>query len=207
MKISEIKIGNRFRKDIGELETLKKSIKEIGLLQPIVIDEKNNLIAGYRRLIACEELGKDDIKVNVVKIENAIRGEYDENIIRKNFTPSEAVAIWGAREDRQGLRSESELSEKKIKKASKLLKVSTDTLSKAKQVVESGNKRIIKQMDRTGNVDKAYQEVKRDKRIKEQIEIGKSIKETTAELYNDDFRKIKIKNNSLELSWFAYYSI
>ncbi len=45
MEIEKIKIGNRFRKDTGSLEELKDSIKEIGLLQPIVIDEDNNLIA------------------------------------------------------------------------------------------------------------------------------------------------------------------
>ena len=98
MKISDIKVNNRFRKDIGSLEELKKSIQEIGLLQPIVIDENNNLIAGQRRLLACKELGMKDMEVNVIKIQNTLRGEYDENVIRKNFTPSENVAIWEAME-------------------------------------------------------------------------------------------------------------
>src|SRR3990167_7651776 len=127
MKVSEIKVKNRFRKDIGDIETLKNSIKEIGLLQPIVIDEDNNLIAGFRRLKAFQELKLTDIPVNIVNIENSLRGEYDENSIRKDFAPSEAVAIWQAMEDKQGLRSDSEPSEKKIVKASKLLRKSTDT--------------------------------------------------------------------------------
>ena len=70
MKVSEIKVKNRFRKDIGDIETLKNSIKEIGLLQAIVIDEDNNLIAGFRRLKAFQELGLKDISVNVVNIKN-----------------------------------------------------------------------------------------------------------------------------------------
>ena len=56
-------------------------------------------------------------------------------------------------------RSESEQS-KPIIKASKLLKKSTDTLSKAKQVVESGDRKLISEMDRTGNVNKAYRYIK-----------------------------------------------
>jgi len=102
MKISDIKIGKRFRKDMGDLEGLKNSISELGLLQPIVIDENNNLIAGYRRLLAHQELGIKDIQTNTIKIENVLRGEFDENTIRKNFTPSEGVAIWGALESYQG---------------------------------------------------------------------------------------------------------
>jgi len=174
MKISDIKIRNRFRKDIGELSSLKNSINEIGLLQPIVIDENNNLIAGYRRLIAFKELGKTDIPVNKINIENSLKGEYDENAIRKNFTPSESVAIWGAMESYQltGKKRPSSESDEPRKKASKLLKTSTDTLSKAKQVVQSQDKTLIEMMDRTGNVNKAYRYIKQkkdeEKIIKEQ---------------------------------------
>src|SRR3990167_1686778 len=198
MKVSEIKVKNRFRKDIGDIETLKNSIKEIGLLQAIVIDEDNNLIAGFRRLKAFQELGLKDISVNVVNIKNSLQGEFDENSIRKDFAPSEAVAIWQAMEDKQGLRSDSDGSEKR-QKASKLLKLSTDTLSKAKQVIEFGDKKKIDEMDRTGNVNKAYKDIKREKRINEQVELGKKVKETPAKLYNDDFNNVKLEENSVDL--------
>jgi len=101
IKIQDIKIGKRFRKDIGDLTELKNSINEIGLLHSIVIDKNNNLIAGLRRLKVFEELGKEKIPVNVVDIENIVRGEYDENVVRKNFTLSECVAIWEAIESYQ----------------------------------------------------------------------------------------------------------
>lgn len=68
MKISEIKVKNRFRKDLGDLTSLKESIASVGLLQPIVIDEEGNLIAGERRLRAFIELGKTEIDVKTIKI-------------------------------------------------------------------------------------------------------------------------------------------
>jgi len=70
MKISDIIIKNRFRKDLGNLEDLKKSIKEIGLLHPIVINENNELIAGQRRLESCKQLGWKDIPVTIIKKKN-----------------------------------------------------------------------------------------------------------------------------------------
>lgn len=102
IKIDNIKINKRLRKDVGSLEDLKNSIQHIGLLHPIVVDENYNLIAGFRRLLAYKELGEKEIEANVIKIKDSLRGEYDENVIRKNFTPSEAVAIWETIESHQG---------------------------------------------------------------------------------------------------------
>ena len=173
MKISNIKVKERFRKDVGSLEELKNSIKDIGLLQPIVIDENKILICGERRLLACKELRMKEIDVNVVNIKDILRGEYDENVVRKNFTPSESVAIWGAMESYQGqLRSKVDRSElrgdsqrsRKIEKASKILGVGSQKLSRAKQVIDFGDEKVIKEMDKSGNVDKAYNEVKTEKR-------------------------------------------
>jgi Predicted transcriptional regulators len=93
MLINNIKIGERFRKDIGDIDLLAKSIKEIGLLHPIVINENNELIAGVRRLEACKKLGWADTPVTIINLEDIKRGEYDENAYRKHFLPSEMVAI------------------------------------------------------------------------------------------------------------------
>jgi ParB family chromosome partitioning protein len=53
--ISEIVVeeGARIRKDVGDIAALEKSIANVGLLNPVVIDENNRLVAGYRRLAAC----------------------------------------------------------------------------------------------------------------------------------------------------------
>lgn len=58
---------------MGDISSLQKSIQDFGVLQPIIIDTKNNLIAGYRRLTACKELSLSTIPVTIVEIE----GEMD----------------------------------------------------------------------------------------------------------------------------------
>lgn len=96
MPIFEVKIGPRFRKDLGDIESLSQSIQEFGLLHPIAVDDDRNLIAGRRRLEACKALGWDFIRVNMVPLKDLAMGEYHENVDRKDFTNSEAVAIMEA---------------------------------------------------------------------------------------------------------------
>jgi hypothetical protein len=100
--LGEIKLGKRFRKDLGDIEGLARSIDERGaLLQPVVITPENKLIAGERRMAAWKlcnlsQQGKLPIPVNVVDIDALIAGEWDENRQRKDFTHTEAVAIAAA---------------------------------------------------------------------------------------------------------------
>lgn len=106
MEIDDIVVGRRYREDLGDMEDLKRSISELGLLQPIVIRKgTNELVAGYRRLKALAELGMTSLvegtHVNLVDIESLVLGEHDENICRKDFTISEKVAIFEAVKEEQ----------------------------------------------------------------------------------------------------------
>jgi ParB family chromosome partitioning protein len=65
--ISKIKPIGRFRKEYGDLTSLKDSIKLLGLLHPVLVDEDYNLVAGGRRLQAHKELGLKDIEVTIFK--------------------------------------------------------------------------------------------------------------------------------------------
>jgi ParB/Sulfiredoxin domain len=93
MKISDIKIGKRFRQDLGDIQKLAQSIKEIGLLHPVVVNENKELIAGRRRIAAYEILGYEDIDVTVVNLNDIQKAEISENTIRKNFTFEERAII------------------------------------------------------------------------------------------------------------------
>jgi ParB-like chromosome segregation protein Spo0J len=65
--IAEIKIGKRYRKDLGDIAELAASIADIGLLHPVVIMPDGTLLAGRRRLAACKKLGWDKIPVRVIE--------------------------------------------------------------------------------------------------------------------------------------------
>jgi ParB-like chromosome segregation protein Spo0J len=97
--VSDVRVGPRHRKDMGDLANLAKSIQAVGLLHPIVIAPDHQLIAGQRRLEAVKELGWTEIPARVVDLANIVQGEHDENAYRKDFTPSEAVAIGQALEE------------------------------------------------------------------------------------------------------------
>jgi ParB family chromosome partitioning protein len=53
--ISEIKIGTRHRKDMGDLDGLAESMRLCGLIQPVAIRPDNVLVAGERRIRAAKK--------------------------------------------------------------------------------------------------------------------------------------------------------
>jgi ParB family chromosome partitioning protein len=67
VKISELKIGNRIRTNPGDLTALRDSMRRLGLLQPILIDSKYNLIAGFRRLESAKMLGWESIEARLIE--------------------------------------------------------------------------------------------------------------------------------------------
>lgn len=92
----QITVGQRHRKAKGKLAALKKSITDVGQLQPIVVDKDRNLIAGWRRLIALTELNMDaevTIARDLDDATAALRAERDENTCREDFTPAEALEL------------------------------------------------------------------------------------------------------------------
>ena len=93
LRIDQIKIGERKRQDMGDISGLASSIDQIGLLQPIGITPEYDLVFGHRRLLACQQLGWETIEASVIDIQALAVAEHAENEIRKDFTPSERVAI------------------------------------------------------------------------------------------------------------------
>jgi ParB/RepB/Spo0J family partition protein len=107
LKIADIKVGHGHRKDMGDLQSLADSIRQDGFLQPIGVTEKLELVFGERRLRAHRDiLNKKTILARIVDVPSIIAGEYAENEVRKDFTPSERVAIAKAVGKRQGQRTD-----------------------------------------------------------------------------------------------------
>jgi hypothetical protein len=107
----QIRIGERHRKDMGDLEGLAASIAREGLLQPIGITEDFRLVFGQRRFLAVRDhLKWPRIPTRVVRVSSLLAAEHDENEVRKSFTASERTAIASALEqeigNRQGQRTD-----------------------------------------------------------------------------------------------------
>lgn len=97
IRLGDIEVENRVRKNVGDLTELCNSIEAIGLLHPIVLTRGNKLVAGMRRVEAFEMLGRDKIPAiiaeNLGVAHELLMAERDENTCRLPFTPSEAVAL------------------------------------------------------------------------------------------------------------------
>ena len=90
--IGEIRIRKRIRRDAGDLRPLMESMQKHGLLNPIVVTEKNELVAGFRRLQAAKRLGWEAIPAQVVEHLDQLsllEIEVEENTARKDFTSDE----------------------------------------------------------------------------------------------------------------------
>lgn len=176
--VDDVKVGKRFRSDMGSIDNLVESIASVGLLHPIVIDRDGNLIAGERRLCAVQRLGWTEIPATIVDLDDVsrLRAEHDENVVRQHFTPSEAVAIAKAIKDHLktpvGQHADQRdgesfpISGRTRDKAAEYVGMSGRTLEKATTVVEAAEADsalapIVEEMDRTGKVDPAYQKVKK----------------------------------------------
>ena len=109
-RLDQIKIGIRARKDLGDIDLLAASIQQLGLLQPIGIDQNYRLVFGERRYRAFEKLGMETIPARIVHVDSLLQAEHAENEIRKDFTASERVAIAKAVDEeignRQGQRTD-----------------------------------------------------------------------------------------------------
>lgn len=184
MKIREIKIGVRHRKDMGDILTLAHSIQSIGLLHPIVVRKDKTLIAGERRLKACSMLGMAEIDVTIIDIEQIARGEHAENVERKDFTLSEAVAIAEALEGQEkvaakerqaasggkGRIASGKLPQAKTGRTRDIVAKATGkgarTLEKAREIVKAAQEepgkfsKLQDDMDRTGNANGPFKRLK-----------------------------------------------
>jgi hypothetical protein len=101
-----IHLGTRYRIDEGDINELAASIEEVGLLQPIALDQHYYLICGYRRARAWFEIlhRADPIPAVILDLDSLLLGEFTENEMRKNFTKSERIAIGKALECEAGER-------------------------------------------------------------------------------------------------------
>jgi ParB/RepB/Spo0J family partition protein len=179
LPIDSIIVENRFRRKLGDLRTLMLSIQEVGLLHPIVVNKGNSLIAGARRLEACKRLGFKEVPCTVVDLENVLQAEHDENMVRMDFLPSEAVAITKALEPLERERARQRMVQggrgvnltqvdkgKSRDQLASRVGMSFLTLQRAQEIVDAAEEEpekyfdLVEEMDRTGRISGVHQKLK-----------------------------------------------
>jgi len=98
VKIADIQITQRIRKEITSIKELAANIQRIGLINPITVMKdvsgEIRLLAGLRRLKAVQSIGWTEIDVNMVApadAEEILLIEINENEQRESFTFSEKM--------------------------------------------------------------------------------------------------------------------
>jgi ParB family transcriptional regulator, chromosome partitioning protein len=103
VRLDQIKVGSRIRKDLGDIGELARSMEALGQLQPILVTQDHKLMAGYRRLLAAKQLGWEFIDAayyeRLADAAALLRAESAENQCRMQFLPSEAIAMGMAIEE------------------------------------------------------------------------------------------------------------
>lgn len=92
LEVDAIIVRRRVRKTLGDLSDLMESMKKYGLLNPIVVNSKNELVAGHRRLESARRLGWRVVSARVVDDSTEtqeLEMEIEENVLRKNLTTEE----------------------------------------------------------------------------------------------------------------------
>jgi len=81
---SEVEVGeDRLRKELGDTEDLEKSIRKLGLLQPIGVTKDKKLVWGWRRLETWKKVkGDEPIPAIVFPEELSRLAELAENVCR-----------------------------------------------------------------------------------------------------------------------------
>jgi N6-adenosine-specific RNA methylase IME4 len=175
-KLDSIEIGVRHRRDLGDVDGLARSMREVGLLHPIVVTKQGRLIAGARRLAAAKLLGWKEIPVTEVDLDDIVRGEFAENSQRKDFLPSEIEAIRRAmaslvatprgRPPKNPENFRNKDAGETRDKIGAFAGVSGRTVEKIAAVVEAAEAepekfgRLVEEMDRTGKVTGAYRKLR-----------------------------------------------
>jgi len=177
-------IDKGLKRDRGDISGLAQNIKENGLLQLPVVNQKGELIIGGRRLEAVKLLKMKEmpcIEVITKGRDDEFRKALAENVQRKDFLPSEMVAV--AKQLKPQVAAESrrrklsglkrgdkvprpeKFSEREAEETrqivAKQLNTSFPTLRKAEEIIDSGDKELIVKMDRDKKVDAVYKILKK----------------------------------------------
>lgn len=180
--VAAVVVGERFRKELLHMPNLVHSIRTVGLLHPIVVNSRNELVAGRRRLEAVKRLGWETIPARRIDTLDeavaALTAERDENTCREPLSLTEMVELARRIEELERPKAAQRMKAgkpspklgegakgKTAEKVAAAVGTSPETLRKAKAVVAAAEKEperfapVVEEMNRTGRVDPAYRQL------------------------------------------------
>jgi ParB/RepB/Spo0J family partition protein len=147
---------------------LFNSIRTEGILQPLIVSKKNEIISGYRRHEIAKELGLEEVPViiqdvnevsevliiqhNLQRVKNEVQLTYEYELLRK---------ILGSKQGVKLPKETKELLDKTKKECEKLVSASTQ-------------KRIVRAVNLTKTLNPRMTEKEAWKKVKQEVEKGKT---------------------------------
>ena len=211
VEINKLQI-NKYHEKIyqtNEIDELKQSIKEVGLLEKIVVNNNTDLtiISGYRRYLALKELGYKTVDVKIINVNPDDElltlisfNKQRVKTLREKLNESDYLkSIWGQKRGRKSANDKviplniNEPVDTR-KKIADELKLSTGQLSKAEFIDEKAPE-LIEEIDK-GNfsVNQIYDGL----RTKEKKEKSKSDQSVTPTIIDNEYYKIINKSSDLK---------
>jgi len=208
MPVADIRIGQRFRHDLGNITSLAANIADVGLLHPPVVRPDGTLIIGRRRIEAARALGWADIPVRIIDLNQIVRGEFAENVHRKDFLPSEVDAIRRAMEPIEKAAARERMTRGKFSpgsdagktrdKIGKFAGISGRTVEKIAAIMDAAEADperygdLVKRMDRSRKVEPAFRKFKHRQQQQQLIEDSAKVAASSERyhLIHADFRDV-----------------
>lgn len=199
--IEKVSVGDRIRKDMGDLKELSDDIAKNGLINPPVVTPDFELIAGERRLEAMKKLGYKQVEVRIMKVEDAehkLNLEINENENRKDFNKSERIEyarqlerierVKASQREKAGVAIDPSLNSDKGRTdeivAKKLGIGGKDTYRKEKYIADNADPETLEQWNNEEiSTHKAYTKVKElEKQLEESTAANKRLADKVIEL-------------------------
>lgn len=144
MRIDAITVGHRYREDLGDISALAESMRTLGQLQPIIVDQDARLLAGRRRMEAARRLGWTEIGAIVYDRlcpeRTRLHVESAENECHKPFTNEERIR----------LAADIERAERELARERRLAGLKTGNQAPVSQPVASRGKAVDKAASAVG---------------------------------------------------------
>lgn len=176
---------------VQAFEDLKASIKSKGLIQPITVRKVGDdfeLIAGERRLRACQDLGLEEVPVHVLVVDSDIdmmELALIENLQRDNLNPLEEAEAYQLLADKYDLSHEDIAgsigkSRAAVTNAMRLLKLPVEIKVAIKNmVISAGHARALLGLETAPEMINAFAQVRRqDMSVRETESFVQNLKKT-----------------------------